>query len=147
MKIRNYTTTKTVRQTVQEIQELLQTNKAKSVIVNYEDGEPDSILFSVDTPAGVRGIRLPCEWVKMKSALSEADRNGDIKIEKKWRKDMIEYAKRVAWRQIYHWVDAQMALMATQMVELDQIFLPYMVDHSGKTLYEGIRDRGYLLGE
>lgn len=142
MKIRNYTTTKTVSQTIQDIQKVLIANGAKNISIEYDDGIAEAVIFSVNTPNGIRGIKLPCEWVKMRTALREAAIKNEIRIPKG---DLFDYSKRVAWRQIYHWIDAQLALMATQMVKLEQIFLPYMVNRSGKTFFEVIENNGYQL--
>jgi len=32
------------------------------------------------------------------------------------------------------------------MVKMEQIFLPYIITPSGKTLYEGLAERHFLLG-
>jgi hypothetical protein len=45
---------------------------------------------------------------------------------------------RVAWRQILRWVQAQLALIETGMVEPAEPFSPYMVDNTGRTLYERV---------
>jgi len=53
----------------------------------------------------------------------------------RWRDE--EYCYRVAWRVIRDWIMSQMALFETEMVELEQVFLPYMTDQTGvSTLYE-----------
>lgn len=33
-------------------------------------------------------------------------------------------------------VEAQMAILESEMVTLDEIFLPYMIDKSGRTVYQ-----------
>lgn len=56
-----------------------------------------------------------------------------------------DQARRTAWRQIYHWIDAQVALVQVKMVKMDQIFLPYMTDNKGQTVYERFENRKLLL--
>lgn len=47
-----------------------------------------------------------------------------------------EQAERVAWRQLLRWVQAQIALIQTGMVEPGEVFAPYLIDHgTGKTLW------------
>jgi hypothetical protein len=41
----------------------------------------------------------------------------------------------------------QMALLETEMVRLEEIFLPYFVDPTGKTFFEAVEERGFLLPE
>ena len=38
-----------------------------------------------------------------------------------------------------------MALLEIEMVKIEEIFLPYMVNSSGETLFERIVQRGFLL--
>jgi hypothetical protein len=56
-------------------------------------------------------------------------------------------AVRVAWRIVKDWVEAQMALVETQMVSTQDVFLPYAVMGDGKTLAEHVRESPrFLLG-
>ena len=48
----------------------------------------------------------------------------------------------MAWRIIKDWVEAQMALLATGMVDLEEIFLPYMLS-GDRTLYQELMTRGF----
>ena len=54
-----------------------------------------------------------------------------------------DQARRVAWRNLFHYVQAQMALLDTEMVSLDQLFLPYLVTRHGKTLYDHMLMDGF----
>lgn len=45
-------------------------------------------------------------------------------------------AERIAWRQLLRWVEAQMALVDTGMVEVKEVFLPYCVDKNGKSFFQ-----------
>jgi hypothetical protein len=54
-------------------------------------------------------------------------------------------AYRVAWRNILDWVQAQMALLEIGMAKMEEIFLPYMLDAQGRTLFERMEQRGFLL--
>ena len=56
-----------------------------------------------------------------------------------------EQAERVAWRIVKDWVEAQMAILESEMVKLDEIFLPYMVNDAGQTLYEAYVSNQLLL--
>ena len=54
-------------------------------------------------------------------------------------------AERVAWRQLYRWAQAQLAMIQCGMVEAQEVFLPYMQHESGQTLYELMKGRGMKL--
>ncbi|KKL17092.1 hypothetical protein LCGC14_2488990, partial [marine sediment metagenome] len=54
----------------------------------------------------------------------------------------LEQARRIAWRIIKDWVEAQLALIATEMVTLEQVFLPYLKVNQGQTLYDYLLESG-----
>jgi hypothetical protein len=58
-----------------------------------------------------------------------------------------QQAVRIAWRIVKDWVRAQMAILETEMVRMEQIFLPYMITRDNQTLYEAMVDRGFHLTE
>ena len=58
-----------------------------------------------------------------------------------------QQAVRIAWRIVKDWVRAQMAILETEMVKMEQIFLPYMITNNNQTLYESMVDRGFYLTE
>jgi hypothetical protein len=47
-----------------------------------------------------------------------------------------EAAERVAWRQLFRWVQAQAALIDTGMVTNIEVFTPYRMTADRRTLYE-----------
>lgn len=47
-----------------------------------------------------------------------------------------EQAEMTAWRNVRDWVLAQIALIESCDVPMQQIFLPYMADDRGRTVYE-----------
>jgi Fe-S cluster biosynthesis and repair protein YggX len=60
-------------------------------------------------------------------------------------KPTFEQACRVAWRIIKDWLEAQMALIRTQQVEMAEIFLPYLIDKTGRTFFQAVKENNYLL--
>jgi hypothetical protein len=51
-------------------------------------------------------------------------------------KDTDGQAERTAWRNVRDWVLAQAAIIEAGMVQVEEVFLPYMTDSSGRTLYQ-----------
>jgi len=45
------------------------------------------------------------------------------------------------------WVEAQMAILETDMVQFDEIFLPYMMNRSGMTYFQAHQKNLLLVGE
>ena len=89
------------------------------------------------------GIRLPCDPAPVYKVLERQS------FEKKIPKSFVNHdqALRVAWRIVKYWVEAQMALLETQMVKMEQIFLPYAIVKNGRTLFESMREDKFKLLE
>ncbi|MFF3127017.1 hypothetical protein ACFVRD_32995 [Streptomyces sp. NPDC057908] len=43
------------------------------------------------------------------------------------------------------WLEAQLALVATEMVTVDEVLLPYLTDGSGQPLYDNYWEREALV--
>lgn len=136
MPIKNYTTKVPAAQSMAEIVGALAAHRATRIQQDYEAGRPVSIAFMIDTPAGQRGFRLP----------GSTDRVAAVLTQQKVRVDAAQ-AERIAWRILRDWVMAQMAILETEMVSMDQIMLPYMLDFQGRTAYELYQSRQLLIGE
>ena len=136
MPILNYTTKLDVFATLGEIQGLLVRHGAKKIVQDYDDdGHISALSFLIDTPDGPRGIRLPANVDAVLAVLTK----------QKVRCDR-DQAERVAWRIVKDWVAAQMAILESEMVQMDEIFLPYMVNDSGQTLFQCYRKNQLLVG-
>lgn len=114
-----------------EIQQKLVTAGAKAIMTEYgEDGAPSGFSFLIETPYGDRGFQLPVHAERVHAVLlRQSSKNGRVRTEK-------AHAERVAWRIIKDWLEAQLALIETEMVTLDQVMLPYMTTSDGGSLYE-----------
>ncbi len=135
MPLLNYTTKVDVYVTLGAIQGQLVKHGAKKILQDYDDnGRITALSFMIDTPAGLRGIRLPANV----DAVFRVLRDQKVKCDR-------EQAERVAWRIVKDWVEAQMAILESEMVQMDEIFLPYMVNNSGQTLFEAYRSNQLLL--
>jgi len=104
-----------------------------------EEGFVSALSFRI--PIGERTVdfRLPCDWRPVLEILE----NGKYPRNRQNK----EQAVRTSWRIVKDWVEAQMALVETQMVKTEQVFLPYAVGKNGKTLGEALLDNPtFLLG-
>lgn len=137
MPLLNYTTKVDVYTTLGAIQGQLVKHGAKKIMQDYDDhGRIAALTFLIDTPAGMRGIRLPANVDKVYSVLHRQK----IKCDR-------EQSERVAWRIVKDWVEAQIAILESEMVQMDEIFLPYMVNNNGQTFFEAYRNNQLMLGE
>lgn len=135
MPLLNYTTKVDVYTTVGAIQGCLVKHGAKKIMQDYDDeNRLASMSFMINTPVGQRGIRLPANVDAVHKVLTRQK----VKCDR-------EQAERVAWRILKDWVEAQMAILESEMVQMDEIFLPYMVSGTGQTLFEVYRNNHLML--
>ena len=144
MPLLNYTTQIEAIKTVGEIQGILAAHGAKSILTDYaEDKTVEALSFMVPTPHGEVAIRLPIDPEAVLKVLTQQNRLGRVP-----RRYLTHtQAVRVAWRIVKDWVAAQMAILETEMVRMEQVFLPYMITKDGQTLYEVMVDHHFQLKE
>lgn len=141
MAILNYTTTVDAFKTVSEIEYILMRHKAKSIIKNYDGESITGLSFLIDTGVQQIPVRLPVRVDECLKVLKKEKRENP----RKQIKDTREQAERVAWRILKDWVEAQMALLDIEMVKFEEIFLPYIETRGGRTIFERLEDRQFLL--
>lgn len=133
MALLNYTTSIAAEKTVSEIQGLLARAGAMAIMTEFDSaGVLTGISFRIATPFGPTAYSLPCDIPSVLNILAKQSR--DKKVPR--RLVTKEQAARVGWRIIKDWVEAQLALIQTQMVTLDQVFLPYARTNTGDTVYQ-----------
>lgn len=143
MPLKNYTTSVAVEKTVSEITGILVTHKARSIQLDYDaDGMIEAISFWIETPRGDMSFRLPTNVEAVERVLKKQAGLGQVPRSQ----TTPAQARRVAWRIIKDWLDAQMAILETEMVKFEQIFLPYAVMRDGQYLFDHIMS-GRLLTE
>lgn len=139
MAILNYTTTIEAYKTVSEIENILVKHKAKSIMKNYNGEAIESLSFLVDVGYNQIPIKMPAKVDEcLKVLQNEKKINSKVKATR-------EQAERVAWRILKDWVEAQMALLDINMVKMEEVFMPYIVDKSGQTLFEKLEEKRFLL--
>lgn len=135
MAILNYTTTIDPFKTIGEIHALLVKNGATNISTDYIDRIPASLTFLVELNGEFISFRLPSNHKGVYRALSK-----DPDVPKRYKTE--EQARRVAWRIVKDWTEAQMAIIQAGLATLPEVFLPYAVTGSGLTLYESVSQRG-----
>lgn len=140
MAILNYTTTVDAYKTVSEIEHILVKHKAKSIMKDYNGESIIALSFLIDVGYNQLPIKLPAKIDECYKVLCAEKASGTKNI-----KATHEQAERVAWRILKDWIEAQMALLDIHMVKFEEIFMPYIVDAQGKTLFEKLEERQFLL--
>lgn len=120
--------------TISEIQKLLKKLGIRDMLINYDkEGEVEAVSFTIEKKSKRIPFRLPVDH-KPLWKLAQQGKTKYIRDEKQ--------ARRVAWRQIYRWIEAQTALIYTEMVTIEEVFLPYILINEKQTVYEKILASG-----
>src|SRR5215471_2881523 len=128
MPLLNYTTKVPAATTVALITQLLVKAGARQVLTEYDNHQrPIALAFALDTNQGLRRYHLPIEPASVQRVL--------VRQHVEPRYHTLEHAERVAWRILKDWVEAQVAIIETEMVTLDEVMLPYMQLANGLTVY------------
>ena len=136
--ILNYTTKVPAEQSATQIQRMLAKAGAKAVVFEYDrGGEINGLAWQSETPAGVMPFALPVRVDRIDELL----RRDRVHITDTMKRSL--QARRTAWRQLKDWIEAQLALLATEMVRIDELFLPFARTRSGSTVYEALREGGF----
>jgi hypothetical protein len=130
--IKNYRSSIEISKIFEHLQQVLVKHGAKQITFDYgTDGKIYGVMFLIEVPGRVLSVRLPARVENVHAILEKQHKAGLIR-----RKLDQEQAYRVAWRNILDWVVAQMTLLDIEMVKLEEVFLPYVVNPQGKTLFE-----------
>jgi hypothetical protein len=130
MPLLNYTTTVPVHRTTAEIAKALVKAGARGIAQEYNpQGHMVGMSFAIDIPGDdTYHYTLPVRVGAVRDVLVRQ------KVERKYQ--TFEHAERVAWRIVRDWVQAQMAIIETEMVSLRQVMLPYMRTDNGLTVFD-----------
>src|ERR1700722_5703763 len=128
--------------TITEIEAVLIQYGANAVLKEYMDGAIEAVSFRIKVGTSDIPFRLPCRCqaianvFRQRKKVSETAWVHTSPYFKEQRKKIEEKARRVAWRQILRWVQAQLALVETELVKVEEVFFPYIVAPTGQTIYE-----------
>lgn len=135
---KNYTTTVAAMTTASECLALLVRHDAQQVSIDLRDGEPTGLSFIMKTTWGARQFALPVNVAGTQKKLRQECDKSSSPVQPRHATE--EHARRVAWRVLRDWLDAQLAITAAGLAELTEIMLPWMrVDHD-HTLYQAYQE-------
>ena len=135
MAILNYTTKINATKTIGEIQAILAKAGAKSVSVDFDDGIPVALTFAIALEQDFINYRLPSNADGVYRALCR-----EPKVTRAQKS--MEQARRVAWRIVKDWVEAQLAVIEAGLATLPEVFLPYAIAPNGQTLFQIVEQHG-----
>jgi hypothetical protein len=133
MAILNYTTQVNANKSVGEIYAILSKAKVQEIATDFEDGQPSGIRFKLIYLEQPIYFRLPCNVDGVLKSLCRAKG-----VPNRLRNR--EQARRVAWRIIKDWVEAQSAIVEAQQAEMTEVFLPYVINENNQTLFQAFTE-------
>ncbi len=125
--------------TADEISTLLsRAGMVKFIQTEYDDGDIVGISFIVMAGEQRIPFRLPARWEPVLEAM---------KKDRRTPRNLLtpEQARRTAWRQVLRWIQAQMALIEVGMVDIKEVFMPYLMVSREQTLYERIQGQNFMM--
>ena len=129
MPLLNYTSKIASGRTAAEIsKDLLKLPGVRGIATEYENGRHTGLTFAIVSPGETFHYSLPVRIDAVRDVLVRQ------RVEKRYQ--TAEHAESVAWRILRDWVRAQVAIIETEMVTLQQVMLPYMRTPNGDTVFE-----------
>lgn len=136
--IKNYQATQSPASSITVVEELVvKRMHATQFFKEYKDGAIVAVIFVIPTKHGYRSFKLPARVNQVIRALYGEKR---AYSPQQW-----EQARITAWANVRDWVDAQVALIETEQVKVEEVFLPYMANERGETLFEVMEKSGMKL--
>lgn len=134
-KLTNYSTTVDAYATIGKIQQMLGRNGASSISLQMDAaGNPTEMHFALLHNSQTLFFKLPVRADRTLARLIESG------AEPRYRTQA--HALRVAWRNVEDWIKAQVTFLQMDQAEVAEVFMPYAVLPSGRTLWEIIEEIG-----
>lgn len=139
MAMKNYSTTVPAEKSIFQIQSILAKHGVKRMMLEYDDcGNASGLAFVIED---IGSFKLPARAENVQAILKKQKVTSDKRR-----------ATNTAWRNIKDWVDAQIALIETGQIELQEAMLPYLMVANDETLYMkmcdgSMRNAGLMKGD
>lgn len=134
MGLLNYSTQVESPKSIAGITGILSRFGARTITTDYdENGFVSGLGFVIMVEGLPLAIRLPANVEAVYKTLCNAD---GVPRSKRTR----EQARRVAWRILKDWLEAQLALFQVGQAEIAQVLMPYAVDSEGRTAYSVFKE-------
>lgn len=135
------TTEISAERTAGEITSLLVASGARQVAMEYGDGGK---IIGMNFILLIHGLPYPFKMPVRTEAVQKIFKQRRVQSMKfrasEFEAKDREQAERVAWRQLLRWVQAQMAMVDAGMVQAREVFAPYLLEPSGRTLFEFLEE-------
>lgn len=123
--------------TAQEIGTLLAKSGANQVLTEYAKGKIRGLRWTMLIDNRTVPFSMPVRTKSVFTVLQARRRSAW-----NYEENDAAQAERVAWRQLLRWVQAQLAMIETGMVEAAEVFLPYIQVNEHQTLFQRMKESG-----
>jgi hypothetical protein len=128
------------QRTAQEIVSALVAGGAQQVNQEFKDGRIVGLHWTLLVNGSIVPFSMPARVDQLYAVLLEEARRST-----RWwdgstqTQQLREKAERVAWRQLLRWVQAQLAMIDTGMVQAAEVFMPY-IQRGDRTLWQELAE-------
>lgn len=126
--------------TAAEIQQLLAYAGASQIATSYDHGEITGLRWAMEVEAQTIPFSMP---VRVEPVFRHFQKKRSPKFRERAERQDRDQSKRVAWRQLLRWVQAQLAMIETGMVQTEEVFMPYIQITPNETLYQRLAGSGF----
>ncbi|SRR5260370_23810934 len=134
--------------TFNAIEKTLREHKARSIMFDYAHDDSGHIIamsFVLEVKKKMLSFRMPARIEQVEQIFLKRKKESSSRWVSELTNTEKEQAYRTAWACIRDWLSAQFALADIGAVEVEEIFLPYLVNAQGQTFYEVMQERQFLL--
>jgi hypothetical protein len=139
----NYTTVIEPDKSAAECMAMLGKFGAKRAGIAYDEHRvPFGLAFVLATRWGDRMYELPVDFAATQRVLQRAYDSGNIS--RKFTEPA--QGRRVAWRVIKDWLEAQLALIEAGLMDSERVMFPYMLVSPGQSLFTAYDEQQPAIG-
>lgn len=128
--------------TIGEVQGVLAAYGANNILIEYDNTEVSALSFTYKVEDQAIAYRLPSNWQVIYEKLAERKK----RFRGHTKDDLIDQAKRIAWRTVLRWVEAQLAFVEQGQGKVEQVFMHCMIVGPNKqTLFQKMEESKWHL--
>lgn len=136
-----HTTKVSAESTAGEIVNVLIEAGASGVQLMASEKRVSGIQFVLEMPAQGRMVfKVPVKVEPMVKALKLSRKRGT----KRSKEKLHDQAERTAWRLALQWIKTQLAMVSAEQADICEVFMPYLMNAEGKTLYQHAVESGQM---
>lgn len=134
MNLKNYTSGVSAERSINKIEAKIVSMGASNITKTYDGGALSGISFEIK----INGIIIPFQLPANVHGVYQEMMSRVLRPASGTKQRVLEQAERTAWKIISDWVDCQASMIYLQQVKVLQVFLPFVMLPSGKSVYSAL---------